>query len=338
MDLHIQFTIEQAEFTPHQGSFLQNLNYLDIMVILHPDKRVETDIYYKETNCHDYLNFDSHHAYHIKENIPFNLAKRIIVFCSNENTERQRLMELKSWLLKCNYPESVIENKFHKAKLQGPAPHKNHSNEIIPFVTTNYANYDARNIATLAQSLLNNSKDERIKKVFSNSETVLSLRQPPNLQRQLTRAAFTSVPQLEAPKEPGLFKCLNSRCDLCNKGYIQQCSSFTTFNGTQWSIKTHINCNSANVIYLLVCAACDNTYYAGKTNCLRKRMNVHKSSANLGNSTNIFDNHVFRCKRTNNYTKEPLFYIFAFMSVKDEKLLIPYERYIHNCGHDSMNR
>ena len=209
--------------------------------------------------------------------------------------------------------------------------------EMIPFVTTNYANYDAKNIARISQSLLNNSKDERIKEVFAQSETVLSLKQPWNLQRQLTRAAFSSVHRNEAPKQPGLFKCQNTRCDLCNKGYIQECSSFTTYNDTLWTIKSHIDCNSNNVIYLLICAACNNVYYAGKTNKLRKRMNVHKSSSNLGNSTNIFDNHVYRCKTINKYVKEPLFYIFAFMTVKDENLLIPYERYIHKCGHDSMN-
>ena len=339
MDPHIKFTIENAEIVSNdQGLSLQHLNFLDIMVILHPNRDIETDIYYKDTNCHEYLNFDSHHPYHIKENVPYNLAKRIIVFCSDQTTEHRRLQELKSWLLNCNYPENIIDNKFHKAKLQGPAPQKT-SSDLIPFVTTNFSNYDAKNISTISRSLLHNSKDARIGEVFSGCDTVLALRQPPNLQRQLTRAAFSSsTPAVSPNSKPGLYKCLNSRCDLCNKNYIQECKEFKTCNGKLWQIKSHIDCNTNNVVYFLQCAACRKEFYTGKTNNLRKRMNVHKSSSNLGNSTNIFDNHVFKCKVQNKYFSEPQFFIYAFMSVRDERMLIPYERFLHNCGYDSMNR
>ena len=206
-------------------------------------------------------------------------------------------------------------------------------------MTTNFSNYDAKNISTISHSQLRNNKDERIGKVFADCDTVLVLRQPQNLQRQLTRAAFSSTTSDLSPNsEPGLFKCLNRRCDLCNNRYIQECQSFTTFNGKEWTIKSHINCNSSNVIYFLQCAACQKEFYTGKTNNLRKRMNVHKSSCNLGNSSNIFDNHVFNCKNKNRYCNEPQFYIYAFMSIKDERMLIPYERFLHSCGYDSMNR
>ena len=64
--------------------------------------------FYKETNSHDYLRYDSHHPQHIKDNIPYNLAKRIIVFCSNSDTEQLRLTEFKKmvtelWLSSKNY-------------------------------------------------------------------------------------------------------------------------------------------------------------------------------------------------------------------------------------------
>ena len=144
------------------------------MVILRQNKDIEMDIYYKDTNCHEYLNFDSHHPCHIKENVPYNLAKRIIVFCSDQITEHRRLQELNSWLLNCNYPENVINSKFYKAKLQGPAPQKT-SSDWIPFVATNFSNYNAKNIYTISRSLLHNSKDARIGKVLSSCDTVLAL-------------------------------------------------------------------------------------------------------------------------------------------------------------------
>ncbi len=88
---------------------IQNqLNFLDIKNILHDGQDISTDIYYKSTNPHKYLNFNSAHPSHIKNTIPYNLAKRIVVFVSDENLVEQRLNELKTWLIYCNYPLNII--------------------------------------------------------------------------------------------------------------------------------------------------------------------------------------------------------------------------------------
>ena len=105
---------------------------------MHENGYVETDIFYKETNTHDYLNYDSHHPYHIKYNIPFNLAKRILVFVSDEQKVALRLKELLQWLLNCGYPESVIDKSFSNAKLQDPANKLAIPKNILPLVSTYY--------------------------------------------------------------------------------------------------------------------------------------------------------------------------------------------------------
>ena len=63
-----------------------------------------TDIFYKETNSHDYLNYFSPHPEHTKQNIPYNLAKRVMVFAIDEAKMNEMLFELKTWLLSCSYP------------------------------------------------------------------------------------------------------------------------------------------------------------------------------------------------------------------------------------------
>ena len=120
-------------------------------------------------------------------------------------------------------------------------------------------------------------------------------------------------------------------------GYIQECTSFETSNGVEWQIKCHMNCNSSNVLYFLKCTACNSTTYTGKTNNLRLRMNGHKSSATLGNSTDVFDNHVHKCRNRLQYTLEPKFLIYAFLRVNDSKLLIPYEKFFHSQHFDTLN-
>ena len=50
--------------------------------------------------------------------------------------------------------------------MQGPAPKKK---EIaIPFLSTQYSNFDSKSIAITANSLLNNVKDNKLKKYLTN--------------------------------------------------------------------------------------------------------------------------------------------------------------------------
>ena len=81
------------------------INFLEITVLLHENCYVESDIFYEETNNHDYLNYDSHHPNHMKYNIPFSFTNRILVFVSDEQKVALRLKELRIWLLNCGYPE-----------------------------------------------------------------------------------------------------------------------------------------------------------------------------------------------------------------------------------------
>ena len=78
------------------------INFLDVSVILHSDGTIETDIYYKDTNAHD----------HSKDNVPYNLPKRIFVFVSNEDKIEYRLNDLKSWLKSCKYPNILLIELF----------------------------------------------------------------------------------------------------------------------------------------------------------------------------------------------------------------------------------
>ena len=59
-ELHpsLKFTIEKGRSSceQHFDTFLQVSNFFDVFIILHQNGRLETDIFYKETNSHDYLN------------------------------------------------------------------------------------------------------------------------------------------------------------------------------------------------------------------------------------------------------------------------------------------
>ena len=72
-----------------------------------------------------------------------------------------RLSELKTCLLSCSYPLTIIEKAFSNAKLQGPAPKK--KGIVIPFVSTYYGNFDSKSISIAAIQfiMLSNVKDNK---------------------------------------------------------------------------------------------------------------------------------------------------------------------------------
>ena len=173
----IKFTVESAKFDKFNKTSV--INFLDVTVLLHENGYVETDIFYKETNSHDYLSYNSHHPNQIKYDIPFNLAKSILIFVSDEQKVTLQLKELRKWLLNCGYPESVIDKSFFNAKLQGPANKPANSKNILPLVSTYYPNFDMRNMVKTINQKLKQSPNESIKETFGETQTVLSLNNHP---------------------------------------------------------------------------------------------------------------------------------------------------------------
>ena len=142
----IKFTFENPDIIYENEKKVEVLNFLDIKIILHKDNSVETDIYYKPTNTHDYLPYDSTHPDHTKNNIPYNLAKRIIVFASNPEKLSVRLDKVRHFLKERKYPEHVISQSIFNAKFQGPKPNPKRSRNIILFVTNYYSNIDSKSL------------------------------------------------------------------------------------------------------------------------------------------------------------------------------------------------
>ena len=75
----IRFTIVKG--TEENG--LQTNTFLDIKIIKHMDNTLETVIFFKTTNNLHCLEYDSFHPQHVKDNIPFGMAKKINVFTTD---------------------------------------------------------------------------------------------------------------------------------------------------------------------------------------------------------------------------------------------------------------
>ena len=102
MNSDIKFTMEADD---------TNMPFLDVLVTKN-NTSLNTDIYYKPTDTHQYLHFGSCHPHHIKTAIPYNLARRICTIVSDINTRDLRLEELKLYLVSQKNPGQLI-NKWN---------------------------------------------------------------------------------------------------------------------------------------------------------------------------------------------------------------------------------
>ena len=186
-----------------------------------------------------------------------------------------------------------------------------------------------RNIIKSTNQKLKQSANESIKEISAETQTVLSLKQPPNLLRLL------SINRRNPRLPQGLINYSNKNYKLCAL-YIKPCASFKTSNNVIWYFRSHIICESKNVIYFLKCTSCNySTTYIGKTADLRSRMNNRITSCRLEGSTDKFDNHVFYCIQ--NQKQEPFFQILTFMKLADGQNLLFYEKLLQNRGYDTLN-
>ena len=94
--------------------------FLDILIRISTNNNIIIDIFTKDTDTHMYLNFRSSHPKHIKINILFNLASRIITITNTEGLRDTRLRELRLYLKNQQYPEEIVEHGMQNALEKGP--------------------------------------------------------------------------------------------------------------------------------------------------------------------------------------------------------------------------
>ena len=91
-----------------------NISFLDTYTTCE-NGIMSTDIYNKPTDKHQYLSPQSCHPKHCTKSIPYSQALRIKRICSNEQTTKKRLGELKCHLKKRGYNNASINHCFNKA-------------------------------------------------------------------------------------------------------------------------------------------------------------------------------------------------------------------------------
>ena len=289
----------------------RTLNFLDIQLKIVNDALV-FDIYYKPTNSFNYLTYSSCHPSHTKNNIALSLAKRIINIVT-DNREK-RLSELKKHLIERNHPPEITDYTFTKCF----QPKLNNSKDLEKIIFTRTFNPNhVINLNKLTRSL-ENIRSNELKQCFQNKTVQLATRQPKNLRKILTKAKFEENPLPSPVKEVVFFPC--NDCIYHGCGYFKPCKYFqfkVNDKSMIWHYKRYFNCDSKNVIYILMCNTCD-WFYLGQTISLKQRIRKHKSD--VFHPQNSFCKKCSEHLRDCSKMKEPFFRIYPFLYESKKEL------------------
>ena len=104
-----RFLKDLNTFTPnlsftHEAS-KNSIPFLDLKVKL-IDGKLETDLYMKPTDRHQYLHYLSSHPEHTKHSIVYSQTLHVNRLCSLEKDFNYHKLNMKEWFIKRGYPES----------------------------------------------------------------------------------------------------------------------------------------------------------------------------------------------------------------------------------------
>lgn len=271
----------------------KGVDFLDISFSIENDI-LNTSVYHKPTDSFNYLQYESCHPTHTKNNIAISLARRIIRI-ANTNRDK-KLEELKQHLERRGHPSSVINYAFSKLYSPGPEPPK----KMVIFKSTHNPThvYSTNKIRKCLDNV--QGQNQNMQKAFKDYKVVQSSRQPKSLRSMLVKSKFdlVSTPIAIRSHVVGLFVC--GSCIYCEEGFINSCNSFRFGKNDmyEWVYTRHFTCDSVNVVYLAKCNFCWN-FYIGQSSSLTSRTCKHKSDVYHPENSNckICSKHFRNCSR-----------------------------------------
>ena len=237
------------------------------------------DLFRKVTDSHHCVLFISCHPSQTKQNIPFNLARKICTIVDEENSKEKRMEDLKRTLTRQGYPPKLIDASINKAKKIPKQQlcqqkRRNEDNEwLLVFVST----YNPRNpdiFKVIKETLHLSNASPEMKKALEGTKLINSRRQPPNPERTLTRAKFNFPAQVQTGNTTKTKSCNNGKCGICQVSFERNEVIFNN-NSTPFKIKETDDVLCWTIHYVIECAGC-NKQYIGETGNLRDQVRVHR--------------------------------------------------------------
>ena len=92
-----------------------SINFLDVTVSI-AEGVIETDLYVKPTDSHQYLLSSSCHPFYCKKGMPYCQVLRPNRICSNDQFFHKRCNDLEKYLLERGYSEKMVNKEILRAR------------------------------------------------------------------------------------------------------------------------------------------------------------------------------------------------------------------------------
>lgn len=254
---------------------VNEIEFLDVRVI-NKSGVLETDVFVKPTDSHQYLHYSSCHPGACKKSIPYAQAMRLRRICSKPYFFEKRAENLVEYLIERGHQRNFVEKQIGRVRRmtreEAFRSKQQTRSAKTPFVVTYHPGLP--NISKILRELHPILKSsDRCKKAIKDIPLV-AFRKPKSLGDYLVRAKINS--RGSAENERGTCKCKSSRCEVCR--YLEEKDCFVcTHNDRKYSINYSLDCNSSNVVYLITCKRCSVQYVGSTVTKFRIRFNNHKS-------------------------------------------------------------
>ena len=253
-----------------------SISILDVKVSLGQFGKVETDLYTKPTDKHQYLLQSSCHPLHTKRAIPFSLALRLRRICSSDDSFTLRANELIKYLNDRGYNLSFLKKETQRVhaitrnETLKPSQTTTNQPSRVPLVIT--YNPTLRSISSIIQKHFKILSSSPRCNIFQTTPLV-AFRQTDNLSDILVRSKLRTDKQTDVTK--GSFQC-GKNCITCR--FITDGRTNYTFSATGEirTIHDHIDCNSKNLVYMIHCLRCNKQYIGETKRRLKDRFNEHR--------------------------------------------------------------
>ena len=90
-------------------------NFLDITISTDPSGHLQTNLYCKPTDSHNYLMYSSEHPRHVLKGIPFLQFLRVRRICSTDSDFFQNCFMLSSHFIRRGYPKNLVLTALERA-------------------------------------------------------------------------------------------------------------------------------------------------------------------------------------------------------------------------------
>ena len=137
---YLNTRVPTIKFTKEMST--EKVSFLDVMV-MNINNKLESDLYSKPTDSHNYLLYSSAHPQRCKDSIPYSQFLRIRRLCSRMKDFERNVLDLSIHFIRRNYPEDLIldaailaRNLDRDALLQTVGNKTDKDNDKIFLITT----------------------------------------------------------------------------------------------------------------------------------------------------------------------------------------------------------